>query len=95
MSSSSIRVQWSDIDSDLQNGIIVLYVVNYQRKDKLDDLQTANTTDKFMLLTGLAKYIEYDMSVAGVTGKGVGIFSATVTERTIGDGRYCSSYCSL
>ena len=85
-SSTTIMIKWNEIDENLRNGEIISYKVKYRRKDSMNGLKSIISSDQSVLLTGLDKYIEYTMVVAGRTSKGDGKFSTSVTQRTLEDG---------
>ena len=52
----------------------------------MDRQKSMLTAVQHALITGLDAYVEYEIIVAGITSKGVGIFSSAVIQRTLGDG---------
>ena len=86
--SSSINITWADITPSLTNGIIVSYKVQYERKDGGGTVQLLVVPHKTALLTGLDEYVVYKIKVAGMTKKGVGVFSTFTEVRTKEDRKY-------
>ena len=62
--------------------------MKYERTDGEGVENEVVTTEKFSKLEGLAANVEYEISVAGMTTKGVGVFSSKVTVTTLEDGTY-------
>ena len=86
--SSSINITWAEITPSLTNGIIVSYKVQYERKDGLGTVQSLVVPHKTALITGLDEYVVYKIKVAGMTKKGVGVFSTFTEVRTKEDRKY-------
>ena len=80
-----MKFEWLEIDPTLRFGIILSYKIEYQRTDKKDVSKEITSSNKTAVIYGLDEYTAYDMSVAGTTSKGDGIFSAIVTQRTLED----------
>ena len=90
-SSTSINITWQPIPSDHVNGILLDYNVIYRRIDKLKDnisMVTVNSTILHTELSGLGKYKQYSIQVAGRTAVGLGNFSEPVFVRTKQDGSF-------
>eukprot|EP00794_Sanderia_malayensis_P019881 gene19881-21822_t len=87
ISSSAIRVQWSDIPLDDRNGIITSYNISYRRHDPVGTWQSASvsSSDYTFVATGLKQYRLYDIKVAGLTIIGIGTFSSNIVVRTDAD----------
>ena len=78
-SSTTILVQWGDVPSAAQNGIILHYTVTYT------SLPGGNTRTKVVnspttkaILTGLNKYTNYSITVFASTSKGDGNVSGPI-----------------
>ena len=78
-SSTTILVQWGDVPSAAQNGIILHYTVTYT------SLPGGNTRTKVVnspttkaILTGLNKYTNYSITVFASTSKGDGNVSEPI-----------------
>ena len=91
-STGHVSVQWMEPALWLQNGIVIGYMVQYQRLT-VDDEQlgcsmpqssflSQKTDEPSVTLTGLRRSSWYAIRVAAATGAGVGIFSACTTIRT-------------
>ena len=90
-SSTSINITWQPIPSDHVNEILLDYDVIYRRIDKLKDnisMVTVNSTILHTELSGLGKYKQYSIQVAGRTAVGLGNFSEPVFVRTKQDGSF-------
>ena len=86
-SSTSILVSWEAVQADLQNGIITGYNITYQSLTENDNgFVTAGPNDRQANLTGLKKFVEYNISVVAFTVKGDGPPSVIVV-RTDQDGK--------
>lgn len=85
LSSTSVKVEWLEIDPALQFGIILSYKIKYQRTDKKDALKETISLSTTAVLSDLNEYTDYDISVAGSTSKGAGIFSTIITQKTLED----------
>ena len=83
-----MKLDWLEIDPTLRFGIILSYKIKYQRRDKKDVSKEMTSSNRTAVISGLNEYTDYDMSVAGTTSKGDGIFSAIVTQRTLEDRKY-------
>ncbi|XP_035253841.1 protein sidekick-2-like isoform X1 [Anguilla anguilla] len=87
--SSSILVRWSEVPEPDRNGLILGYKVLYKDRDEDSSLQfwtvEGNTTHSVQL-TGLGKYILYQIQVLAFTRIGDGMPSSPpVLERTLDD----------
>ena len=92
-SSTAIKVSWEEVPAIDENGIIIMYQVQYDPLETFGDLiftKNVNITDTSMLstvLTGLEEYVEYNISVRAYTSAGPGPYSVGVVERTPTAGR--------
>ena len=96
MSSTEIEVYWEEVPAIDENGIIVLYEIQFVPLETFDDAETVNTSGPVLTtnLTGLQEYVEYSISVRAYTSVGPGPYSDPVTRRTLEDGeRLC--VCTL
>ena len=82
-------VAWEEVLPIDQNGIIIIYEVQYEPLQFTESLSTlvVNTTDIAINLTNLQEYVEYNISVRAYTAIGFGPFSTEITERTFEDGK--------
>ena len=87
VSANWLNMTWLGIKEEKRNGIILSYIVKYKRTDGKGAQYQIIAYEKNALLQGLAAYEKYDISVAGVTSKGHGIFSSKVTFRTLESGK--------
>ena len=72
-SSTSISVSWEVVQADLQNGIITGCNITYQSPTENDNrFVTTGPDDRQANLTGLKKFVEYNISVVAFTVKGDG-----------------------
>ena len=72
-SSTSISVSWEEVQSDLQNGIITGYNITYESQTENDKgVLLAGPNDRQANLTGLKKFVNYNISVIAFTVKGDG-----------------------
>ena len=72
-SSTSISVSWEEVQSDLQNGIITGYNITYESETENDKgVLLAGPNDRQANLTGLKKFVNYNISVIAFTVKGDG-----------------------
>ena len=86
-SSTSILVSWEEMRADLQNGIITGYNITYQSQTESDNgFVEAGPNDRQANLTGLKKFVKYNISVVAFTVKGDGP-SPVIVVRTDQDGK--------
>ena len=78
-------LSWALPDKALQNGLIIRYIVNYTTNETKEEQIVTNTQ---VLLTGLAIFTEYNITVSSATQVGFGP-PANVTIRTLNDSK-CS-----
>ena len=72
-SSTSISVSWEEVQSDLQNGIITGYNITYESQIENDKgVLLTGPNDRQANLTGLKKFVNYNISVIAFTVKGDG-----------------------
>ena len=93
-SSTSILVQWADVNATDQNGIILSYTVGYtalpggSEETKVVKAPATDTT-----LTGLNEFTNYSITVFASTVKGDGNASAPITVITDEDSK-CAFLCN-
>ncbi|KAJ8283488.1 hypothetical protein COCON_G00023380 [Conger conger] len=90
--SSSILVRWLQVPEPDRNGLILGYKVVYKEKDSDSPLQfwtvEGNATHSVQL-SGLGKYVLYEIQVLAFTRIGDGVpTSPPILERTLDDGRH-------
>ncbi|XP_046721612.1 protein sidekick-2 isoform X2 [Silurus meridionalis] len=87
--SSSILVRWGEVPEADRNGLILGYKVAYKEKDSDSALRfwmVEGNTSHSVLLTGLDKYVLYEIQVLSFTRIGDGIPSSPpLLERTLDD----------
>ncbi|XP_063312409.1 protein sidekick-2 isoform X2 [Pelobates fuscus] len=87
--SSSILVRWSEIPEAERNGLILGYKVLYKEKDSDSPTQfwlVEGNSSRSVLLSGLGKYVLYQIQVLAFTRIGDGAASSpAIFERTLDD----------
>ncbi|XP_022810550.1 protein sidekick-1-like isoform X2 [Stylophora pistillata] len=72
-SSTSILVEWGEVPSADQNGVILTYTISYQSLTQNDnDNKIVNYSKKQVELTGLKKFVNYSITLFASTVKGNG-----------------------
>ena len=95
-SSTSILVEWGDVPAFDQNGIITSYNITYSSQtENLNGFAEAAPIDRQKELTGLRKFVNYNITVRASTSKGDGPDSSPIVVRTDQDSKYCSWTRSL
>ena len=89
LSSTTIMVTWEEVPAIDENGIIIIYEIQFVPLQFTETLMpdSINTTNLFIEITGLQEYVEYNISVRAYTSVGPGPFSAAVTNQTFEDGK--------
>ena len=77
----TIRVTWEEIAEKDQNGIIIVYTVEYKVEGQPTQL-SLNTTDKNTVTKGLKPYTSYCIRVRGYTKIGPSVWSPCTTVTT-------------
>ena len=85
--SRSINISWSAIPYEGTNGIITSYWIEYGETNGYV-VKDKQSTRKYLHIHGLEEYFDYTIRVAGITSKGVGVFSDKIKVRTLEDGNY-------
>ena len=83
ISSTEIRVSWTDVSEIDRNGIITMYEVMYE--PLMTFSATVNTTNLTIIVGGLEEFVEYNISVRAYTSVGPGPYSEEITNRTFED----------
>ena len=88
LSSTEIRVSWTEVPERDRNGIITMYEVLYEPLMTFGELTpaTVTTTNLTIIVGGLEEYVEYNISVRAYTSVGPSPYSEEVTNRTFEDG---------
>ncbi|XP_022804392.1 phosphatidylinositol phosphatase PTPRQ-like [Stylophora pistillata] len=82
-SSTSILVEWGDVPAFDQNGIITSYNITYSSQtENLNGFAEAAPIDRQKELTGLRKFVNYNITVRASTSKGNGPDSSPIVVRT-------------
>ena len=89
--STAIEVSWEKVSAIDENGIIIVYEVQYVPLQTFGGAlvtETVNTTLPVLniILTDLQEYVEYNISVRAYTIVGAGPYSDPVPEITLEDG---------
>ena len=87
MSSTEIRVSWTEVSEIDRNGIINMYEVMYEPLGVLTPA-TVNTTDLTIIVDGLEEDVNYNISVRAYTSVGPGPYSEEITNRTFEDSKW-------
>ena len=90
ISSTEILVSWDEVPAIEQNGIVILYEVQYEPLMTFGGqlmTMTMNISNTSIVLGGLQEYVEYNISVRAYTSVGPGPFSPGVNNRTFEDGK--------
>ena len=90
ISSTEILVSWDEVPEIDQNGVIILYDVQYEPLMTFGGelmTMTMNTSNTSIVLGGLQEYVQYNISVRAYTSVGPGPFSPGVDNRTFEDGK--------
>ena len=88
LSSTEIRVSWTEVPEIDRNGIISMYEVMYEPLMTFGVLTPAkvNTTNLTIIVAGLEEDVNYNISVRAYTSVGPGPYSEDITNRTFEDG---------
>ena len=81
ISPTEIETSWNEVDPIYQNGIIILYEVDYQPAQMFNGSMTVdvvNTTNTTIVLTDLHESVQYNITVRAYTNIGPGPFSSHV-----------------
>ena len=86
-SSTTISVSWEAVQPELQNGVITGYNITYQAQTESDNgFVETGPNDRQANLTGLKKFVKYNISVVAFTVKGGGP-PPVIVVRTDQDGK--------
>ena len=90
ISSTEILVNWDEVPAIDQNGVIILYDVQYEPLMTFDGAlmtMTMNTSNTSIVPGELQEYVQYNITVRAYTSVGPGPFSPGVDNRTFEDGK--------
>ena len=93
-SSTSVTAFWQLPSADFRNGIIIGFKLFYKRKSSGEPatiITINNGTTSAKDITGLVKYMEYELQVLAFTSVGDGAKSSSRIERTKEDGKKLTS----
>ena len=85
ISPTEIETSWNEVEPIDQNGIIVIYEVDYQPAQMFDGSMTVdvvNTTNTTIVLSDLHESVQYNITVRAYTSIGPGPFSSHVLSFT-------------
>ena len=85
ISPTEIVMSWNEVYPIDQNGIIIIYEVDYQPVQVFNGSMTVdvvNTTNTTILLSNLHEAVQYNMTVRAYTSIGPGPFSSHVLSFT-------------
>ena len=91
ISSTQVKVTWGDVPPTDQNGIIIIYEVEYIPLEDFDGAIGKNTTNVSALsviLMRLQEYVNYTISVRAYTSAGAGPYSDPVSVLTYEDSKF-------
>ena len=89
LSPISIHVTWEEVPPFDQNGVIIAYEVSYEPLNTFDgqlEVASMNSTDMFIILSGLQEFLGYNITVRAYTVAGPGPSSDVVANMTSEDG---------
>ena len=84
-------VTWEMVPPIDQNGVITMYEVLYEPLETFGGAigpLSSPSTAMSLLLTGLEKFVNYNISVRAYTSVGAGPYSEDLTEMTSEDGEF-------
>ena len=90
ISSTQVKVTWGDVPPTDQNGIIIMYELEYIPLEDFDGAigkDTTNVSAISVILMRLHEYVNYTISVRAYTSAGAGPYSDPVTVMTNEDGK--------
>ena len=85
ISPTEIETSWNQVKPIDQNGIIIIYEVDYQPAQMFDGSMTGdamNTTNTTIVLSALHESVQYNITVRAYTSIGPGPFSSHVLSVT-------------
>ena len=85
ISPTEIEMSWNEVSPINQNGIIIIYEVDYQPAQVFNGSMTVdvmNTTNTTILLSNLHESVQYNITVRAYTRIGPGTFSSHILSFT-------------
>ena len=80
LNSTSIRLEWDEVECTQRNGIIASYVIQYNNINGSSQKEvTANAEATSIVINGLNRFSLYSISIAAVNSIGTGLFSEMIT----------------
>ena len=100
---TSVNVSWDGLSTASNNGIIIVYEVQYNWTMDNEHINMSNNnasgSQTNLILSDLQECVRYSISVRAYTSKGPGPFSKTILDSSPNGwfGQYCSMvvYCAL
>ena len=89
-------VTWEEVPAIEENGVIIIYEVEFEPLEFTNTLMinTTNGTSLLTTVTGLQEFVAYNISVRAYTIVGSGPYSETETETTAEDGIITFTVCT-
>ena len=79
LNSTSIRVEWDEVECTQRNGIIASYVIQYNNINGSSQKEViANAESTSIVINGLNRF-SFSFSIAAVNSIGTGVFSEMIT----------------
>ena len=85
VTSSSITVQWGEVECIDRNGNITGYSVRYSGGGSTQTMAVSEADATMTTISGLNASTEYSVQVAAVNGAGTGEFSSSQSRLTLGE----------
>ena len=73
-SSTSITVQWQEVECVLRNGDITSYTIQYSEVES-GTIQIADVTDRLITISELTASTTYTYQLAAINSAGIGVYS--------------------
>ena len=85
VTSSSITVQWGEVECIHRNGEIVGYSVRYSGGGSTQTMAVSEADATMTTISGLTPSTQYSVQVAAVNGAGTGEYSSSQSRLTLGE----------
>ena len=95
MTSTSVSINWLEIDCIERNGMITNYTVVFQEQGGAVIPGEVNVMDRTFTTSGLTPHTNYIFRVAGVNSNGTGPYSNDIIVLTDEDGNIYIIYCTI
>ena len=86
MTSTSVNINWLEVDCIERNGVIIDYTVVFQEQGGTVIPGEVNVMDRTFTASGLTPHTNYIFRVAGVNSNGTGPYSSDIMIMTEEDG---------